>query len=864
MTDATISLTIDGQEITCSEGCTIYEAATAAGIHIPTFCHHEKLVPVGACRMCLVEIEGARGLVTSCSTPATDGIVVKVHTSPAAVKARKANIEFLLTNHPLDCPVCDKGGECPLQDQALQDGPGKSRYIEEKRHKNKRYPLGELIVLDQERCVLCWRCIRFLDEWADDHELDLFGRGATTRLDTFPGRSLTSKWQGNTIELCPVGALTSREFRFEARVWELTNTPSVCGLCSVGCNITLGIKNNELRRITPRENEHVNDTWICDKGRFAHEYVGDPDRLKTPLIRRDGELQPATWDEALDLIARRLGSIVENTGPEAVGGLGSTRITNEANYLFQRLMRSVVGSNNVDHLDRMPSKATPLRSLPELEHKDVIVLLGLDPSTEAPMVELWLKKAVLRHGAKIIVVNPRQIELSRYGGPWLGYRPGSEVALLNGLARAVLEAQAGGETTGAIGARVTNLDEYRGWLQPYGSRQIEQLAGTSTVALQQAARLLAQARHPIFLYGPNWLLGASQEAPLEADAGEYWLQAVQNLASLLGDVELAFISGDNNTLGALKMGVVPGLYPGRQPFEDIKIRSQLAGMWGGRLSPVEGLGFDGMIRAGREGDLETLWIVGSDPANDCRKAGEALGRIPFLIVQDLFLTETASLAEVVLPAASFAETGGSFINVTGRVQAIHPALRPPGEARPDWWIIAQVAKRLVDSKRRRAWDFAGPDEILSEIAKVLPGYRGLDAAKVGDTGWQRPRPEAKAKRSLSRVEQAPPRPDPEYPLILVTGHALYDRGTLLRRTERIRNLVPEAYVAIHPTDAERFGVADGDDASLVSAVGRLGLTVKVSTEVMPGVAFAPENLSAAPLSVLFSDRSTLPRVRIAK
>ena len=252
MTERTLSLTIDGQEVSCSAGCTIAQVASQAGIHIPTFCHHEKLVPVGACRMCLVEIEGARGLQTACTTPVRDGMVVKVHTSPAAVKARKANIEFLLTNHPLDCPVCDKGGECPLQDQALQDGPGQSRYVEEKRHKNKRHPLGELIVLDQERCVLCWRCIRFLDEWADDHELDLFGRGAETRIDTFPGRPLTSKWQGNTIDICPVGALTSRVFRFEARVWELTNTPTVCPMCAVGCNIVLGVKNNELRRITPR------------------------------------------------------------------------------------------------------------------------------------------------------------------------------------------------------------------------------------------------------------------------------------------------------------------------------------------------------------------------------------------------------------------------------------------------------------------------------------------------------------------------------------------------------------------------------------------------------------------------------------
>lgn len=865
MTDPTISLTIDGQEVRCSESCTIYEAASAAGIHIPTFCNHEKLVPVGACRMCLVEVEGARGLVTSCSTPALDGMIVRAHTSPAAVKARKANIEFLLTNHPLDCPVCDKGGECPLQDQVLQDGPGQSRYVEEKRHKNKRYPLGELIVLDQERCVLCWRCIRFLDEWAGDHELDLFDRGANTRLDTFSGRSLTSKWQGNTIDICPVGALTSRAFRFEARVWELTNTPSVCALCSVGCNITLGVKNNELRRITPRENMDVNDAWICDKGRFAQGFVGHPDRLRTPLIRHEGELHPGTWDEALDLIAQRLGDIVETSGPEAVGGLGSTHITNEANYLFQRFMRSVIGTNNVDHLDRMPSRATPLTSLPELEHNDVIVLLGLDPSTETPLVELWIKKAVLRHGAKVLVANPRQIELARYGGPWLGYRPGSEAALLNGLARAVLEANGESQAAATIETRVTNLDEFRGWLRDYDPRQVEQLTGASAGSLQRAARILAQAEHPVILYGPNWLRGASQgTGTLGSSPAEHTLDAMENLAALLGGIEVGFIAGDNNTLGALKMGILPGLYPGRQSFEDTKIRSRLAGMWSGRLSPVEGLDFHGMTRAGREGDLEAMWIIGADPASCSQRAGEVLGRIPFLVVQDLFMNDTASMAEVVLPAASFAETGGSFMNVTGRIQAIRGAVRPPGEARPDWWIITQVAARMVDSKRKRVWDFTGPAEILAEIAKVLPGYRGLDAARMGEAGWQRPRPEATVRRSLTHVEQVPSRPDPDYPLILVTGRALYDRGTLLRRTDWIRDLVPEAFVAIHPADAERFGLADGDDASLISAVGRLGLTVKVSTEVVPGVAFAPLNLSEAPLGVLSADRSMLPRVRISK
>jgi NADH-quinone oxidoreductase chain G len=872
MTDRTITFTVDGQEVRCSERCTIYEAATAAGIHIPTFCHHDKLVPVGACRMCLVEIAGMRGLQTACTTPVRDGMVVKVHTSPVAVKARKANLEFLLINHPLDCPVCDKGGECPLQNQALQDGPGQSRYIEPKRHKNKRHALGELIVLDQERCVLCWRCIRFLDEWADNHELDLFGRGAATVLNTFPGRPLTSKWQGNTIDICPVGALTSRVFRFEARVWELANTSSICPMCAVGCNITLGVKNNELRRVTPRENLQVNDAWICDRGRFAHGFVDHPDRLKTPLIRRDGELTPATWDEAFELISRRFRQILETHGPEAIAGLGSTRVTNEANYLFQRFMRSVVGTNSVDHQDRMPARATPLRSLPNLEYKDVIVLLGCDPSNEAPLVELWIKKAVLRHGARVLVANPRRIELGWCGGPWLGYRPGGEVALLNGLAQAIFEAGSDRQTAHTTARRVTNRDEFRASLKGYDPRQVERLTGVSPDSLLQAAQLLAGARNPILLYGSSWIRGAVTGTESSGgDPSGKRLDAIENLTLVLGEIEAGFLAEDNNTLGATEMGVVPDSYPGGEPVDDNKVRSRLASFWGGKLSPVEGLDFDRMMLAGREGDLKAMWVMGTDPADNCVKAAEALGRVPFLVVQDLFLTDTASMAEVVLPAASFSETGGSFFNLTGRLQAIHAGMRPPGQARPDWWIITELARRLVDSKRRRCWDFSGPTDVLEEIVRVLPGYRGLDSTAPGETGWQRSVAQASTRRSFVRVEseQAPVRSgltgvDPDYPLILITGRSFYDRGTLLRRSEWIQKLVPEAFVLIHPVDAGNLGLADGDQASVVSATGRLGLTVRVSDDIVPGVAFAPLNLSDAPLSVLAADHRTLPRVRIRK
>jgi NADH-quinone oxidoreductase chain G len=884
-----VHLTIDGQEVSVPAGSTVYEAATSAGVHIPTFCHHDKLVPVGACRMCLVEIEGARGLQTSCTTPVREDMIVKVHSSPTAVKARKANIEFLLTNHPLDCPVCDKGGECPLQDQALLDGPGQSRYVEEKRLKNKRYPLGDLIVLDQERCVLCWRCIRFLDEWAGDHELDLFGRGADTRIDTFPGQPLRSKWQGNTIDICPVGALTSHVFRFEARVWELTNTPSVCPLCSMGCNIELGVKNNRVRRITPRENMQVNDAWICDKGRFAHAFVDHPDRLQVPLVRRDGQLQPASWEEALDLVAARFDQVVRDHGPQAIGGLGSTRVTNEASYLFQRFMRTVLGSNSVDHLGRMPAKAAPLGSLPDLEFRDVILLLGCDPSVEAPLLELWLKKAVLRHGATIVVVNPRRIELCRYdrqpdAPAWLGYRPGSELVLMNGLLRAILEAEMEGQAVraGSVGSDLPAREDLAAWLQPYGPQQVERISGVPARALQHAAQLLAQAVQPVILYGPAWVFGPSMDpadgSPRDS-GGRAKLDAVSNLALLLAgiarhSVEAGFVPKDNNTLGALEMGVAPDLCPGGFPLTDNRVRSRLASFWGGRLSPVEGLDFDGMMRAGREDGLKAMWVMGADPAHDCREAGDVLGRIPFLVVQELFMTETASLAEVVLPAASFAESDGCFTNLTGRLQAIRAAKRPPGQARPDWWIITELARRMVDDRRQRAWGFASPADVLSEISKVLPGYRGVDYATMDNGGWQRPAAERTAPhgnvrdllsaRAPVRVDPHPQPPDPEYPLTLVTGQLLYDRGTLLRCSGRIQNLVPDAFVMIHPAEAEKLDLADGDQVLVVSPHGQLAFAVRVSDEVVPGAVFAPLNLSDAPLSVLFADRWTLPRVRIVK
>ena len=862
-----VNVTIDDVKVSVPAGTLVVDAAKAAGIEIPVFCSHPKLDPLGACRMCIVEFPGPRGsrLDTACTVRVSEGMAVRTDTEQVK-KVREANLGFILINHPLDCPICDKGGECPLQDQTMEYGPGVSQFVEVKREKQKHYPISDLILLDQERCILCWRCIRYLEEWEDKPQLGLFERGGDTVIDTFPGQQVDAKTSGNIIDICPVGALTNRVSRFRYRPWEITKTPSVCTLCPVGCNVRLDERVHALRRIVARENMAVNDEWICDKGRFLHQYVDHPDRLRTPLVREGGALRPATWDEALGQIVEALSAIGSDAcGPRAIGGVASARVSNEAAYLFQKFFRALVGTNNVDFPDgsAVRAQATGLSNITDIAKSDLIVLIGFDPSEAAPLLDLHIKRAVRLAGAKLLIINPRRIELAKYPGAYLPVLPGNEAVLLSELAAAI---QAGKATS----QRVSESANQR---MAKGADQatVTQHAARST-QYPAAIDLLTAAKSPLFIYGPDTARG---------ERGRLAVTALSNLAIQLGFGDrLAYVGAEANSQGARDMGLLPDTLPGHQSVSDAAVRDRLGKLWGAPPPAEPGLSYAQMIG----GTLRALYVMGANPAADSLTA-EALGRLDFLVVQDLFLTETAQLADVVLPATSFAEIEGTYTNLERRVQRGPQGISPVGESRADWQILAALAARWqtaqsvtqtfevsesskvsdaksADWKKKKQkakvgpvskpWNYPTIGTVLDEIGKAVPAYAGIRWETLGEGGLQwNPSALARAARRVEPVAIAAIAAPVADSYLLVSSPVLWDGGTLMAHgAEQVRKRMAAPFIALHPADLAAAGLLEGPIVTVTSPRASVVLPLRADASVQPGTAWIPSGLTGAPAEML--------------
>lgn len=719
-----IHLTIDGNTIAVPKGTTVWKAAQDLGIVIPIFCYQDRMPPFGACRVCLVEVEKAGKLQTSCTLEATEGMVVKTQ-SEMAIKGREGILEFLLINHPLDCPICDRGGECPLQEQALSDGPGKSRFYEEKRHFKKPLSLGPVLELDRERCIICARCTRFGDLIAGDHALEFFDRGFKTEVGTPDGGPAQSKFIGNTIMICPVGALTSDVYRFRARPWDNEPTPSTCTLCPVGCSMVIDARDGEVMRIRSQENQNVNDIWLCDKGWFGYEFSHNQERLQTPLIRKNGQLEKASWDEALSLIARH----IQNVKPQGkLAAFGGNPLTVEENHLFQRLMREAMGVNHVDHrigslLNSSEEGLPPGMDLPikACEELSFAVLLGLDLTEEFPVIWLRLRQAINK------------------------------------------------------GAKVSFLGHYAPEIHPHLTQTILHAPGFELETLQkELPRLIESGKQGAIFIGRQYL-NNGQRARILDELKKY-------------QIPVNVMEGKDNSMGAR----FAGMYP--------------------ELTSTHGLNALQVLQEASQTGWDFLYVAGANPILKfpAKLWEKARSHLKLLVVQDLFLTETAQVADVVLPTLSFIEKGGSFINIEGRVQKLKPGKEIPAGICSDGEIFMMLAEKLQ--------------------FKLNSDKNFLDALQLG-TCVKIPK--------IEKTMVTPNQVNEKGTLLATFAPALFDHGTRMRHNSHLVQLAKEPCVRLNEKEAQKRGLKDGQTISLRTSDGQIQAKLKIEQLVAEGTVVLP-------------------------
>ncbi len=724
-----VTLTIDGQQVSVPKGTLIWEAARRLGIEVPIYCYHPRMEPLGACRMCFVQVEKMPKLATACTTTVADGMVVYTDT-PQVKKGRRGTLEFLLINHPLDCPICDKGGECDLQDFTLRHGPGASRFDLSKRHFQKPIPVSDNILLDRERCIACQRCVRFTQTVAMENGLIMEERGFKTEVGVDPEAPFDSIFSGNVVEMCPVGALTAKNYRFVTRPWELRPTASICANCSVGCNVRVDVRVDKVLRQYSRPNDAVDDGWLCDRGRWDLDWVNSQERLRRPLVRKDGVLVPVSWDEALTYAAKRLREIEKRRGPQAIGGIGSTHTTNEEAYLFQKLLRAGLGTNNIDHFHgRFPASrdgALPwvwTDSVAGLERASHIVLLGADPYHRQPIVDLRIRKAI-RGGARVFVLSPEPNRLDRLASGVLRYAEGQTGT----VARLLLQLVASeGLTHGDYAERnAAQVNALSAGASANALASLAETAGVDLGVLRDVAREIGSAQGAVILY---------DEMATWERSGEGLAEDVLQLALLTGNygrpgAGCGPLLENNNSLGARDMGLLPDLLPGYRAVRDDDARDALSHAWGRALPAAPGLPYEDLL----SGRVSALYVMGADPAKHLRDDQLArLDALDLLIVQDLYLTETARRAHVVFPSLAYTEKDGTFTNTDRRVQVVRQAMQPLPQAKADWEILTALAKALgLD------WSYLSPAEILKEIAVTTPIYSGASRRALGESGARWP------------------------------------------------------------------------------------------------------------------------------
>ena len=779
-----INVTINGIQVEAQPGEMLIAAADRAGVHIPRFCYHERMSPVGMCRMCLVDVDTGRGpmLQPSCMVPVADGMSVDTE-SEDTKRAQEGILEFLLVNHPLDCPVCDKGGECPLQDQTMAYGPGESRFVEEKRHYEKPIPISDLVHLDRERCILCDRCTRFADEVAGDPLIHFTERGNATQVLTFPDEPFSSYFSGNTVQICPVGALTAAPYRFKARPWDLEQVESTCTTCSMGCRVAVESSRNELVRYLGVDVESVNHGWLCDKGRFNFESTNSDHRLTTPLVRdKDDQRQllGSDWGSALAIAAEA----IQQAGPERVGLIGGSRLTNEDAYAWSKFAKSVLGTDNVDAQlgDGLPAEivlALPLATIAEACNADTVLVVGPDIKEELAILHLRLRGAATKGRTKVVEIGPTPTGIEPYAHRSIRCAPGETAKVLDEL----LESD-----------------------DPL-AKQLKE--GSLVVVIGRAS--LAESEEPTLS------LAATIRAELPHAT---FLPALRR----------------GNVRGALDMGLAPGILPGRTRLN--QPTSALSENWN-TVPTSKGLNTTEMLRAAASGDLDTLILIGADPLSDFpdrNLAAEAIQKVKTLIAVDTFVTDSVAQADVVLPATAYGEQGGTTTNIEGRISRLTQKITSPGSARDDWMIATELAWRLGGDL-----DLGSKEEIWREIERVAPSHSDVTLERVESSEAHEGILVQRSSIELDLPAPAAPPVADGYGLRLVSGRKLWDAATATTYSPSLQPLAEAPTLRVHPNDLQRLGISSGADVRVISTRSTEIITAIADEDIERGTAMLPFN-----------------------
>jgi formate dehydrogenase alpha subunit len=884
------NLIIDGREVEVTPGTTVLEAARKAGIYIPTLCHDPHLEPYGACRLCIVKIDGIRGLPTSCTTPCEPAMVV-ITEDEEITRIRRGIIELTLADHPAECCTCLKSEDCELLHVAAYLGVDKHS-LERLQRRTEVLPVdtsNPAFDFDPNKCILCGKCVRVCREITGIGAIDLARRGYQSRVSTFGGKAWSDtvcQSCGECVERCPTGALMPKRVIIPQR-----EVKTLCPFCGVGCPIVVGVRGKDIVRVKADPDSTVSQGGLCVKGRFGYDFVNHPDRLTRPLVRRAGVprsagltekiavediFRPAGWDEALELTAAGLTQVLESSGSGAMGVLSSAKCTNEENYLIQKFARVVLGTNNIDHCARLCHSSTVAaalesfgdgamsNSIADIGEAEVIFLIGSNPTACHPIIARRITHNIRNNGACLIVADPRATELARRADLHMSHRPGSDVALLNGMMHAILES--GLHDADFIAQHCEGFDLFRKNVEYFSLERAALISGVPAEDIRRAAEKFATAKRGVVVFG----MGITQHI-----TGVDNVKSIANLLMLTGNMGrkgtgFSPLRGQNNVQGACDMGALPNVYPGYQNIDEPDVRARFSEAWQANLNSRKGLPLTDMISAADQDHLQGMYVIGENPLMsepNLEHTRQALAGLRFLAVQDIFLTETARLADVVLPAACFAEKSGTFTNTERRVQLVRQVLEPPGLARADWQIVAELSSRFGYSM-----PYADSGAIMQEIAALTPIYGGISHRRLErHDGLQWPCWDSRhrgtprlhvttftrGRGKFHAVTYKPPAEttSEDFPLVLTTGRVLehFHTGTMSRRSRVLETLEPHGHIDMNEKDAEAVGVQAEEFLQVSSPRGEVVVQVRIDNTVPQGTAFMAFHWREAPANLLTSE-----------